>query len=252
MRKDEQIAAAVEMVEPEVVVKGTLDDLLAAARDDDKIDDAAETLTKMTDTVEWSESDAEAENERDSDAHAGLKMPTTPAEIIEIGKVRCELPNLPEEPVTAAQVTAFLRAEEARRKLQEPPADFGDDMDTSGDNDQASRKKVSAVLEYPYPVDPWWPSTHEVERERRQSGDNTDEDDFIDAEYEQGNNTFRANAPKICRRLAASSLPGVLEKLPHCRLHRLRALQKKDATTEMVCFLLSGGASIPERDYGEL
>lgn len=230
----EQIAAAAEMVEPEIVVKGTLDDLLAAARDDDKIDDAAETLTRMTDTVEWSESESEPESERDSDTQAGLKMPTTPAEIIDIGKVRCELPNLPEEPVTADEVTAFLRAEEVRRSLQEPPADFGDDMDTSGDDGQPTKKKVSAVLEYPYPVDSWWPSTHEVERERHQTGEITDEDDFVDVEYEKGHNTFRANAPKICRQLAASSLPGVLEKLPHCRLHRLRSLQKKDATTEMV------------------
>lgn len=63
------------------------------------------------------------------------------------------------------------------------------------------------------------------------NGERTDEEDFTE---EPGNvladSLFRANLQLIESRLANDVDPGVLEKIPHCRIHRLKTRKLKGAT----------------------
>lgn len=74
-------------------------------------------------------------------------------------------------------------------------------------------------------IDPWWPSVNAIKRERRNDGINVDEDDFVDS-LSANDAPFRVNETEVRNRLANQIEPGVLEKLPHCRIHLLRSLQQ--------------------------
>ncbi|KAI2501869.1 hypothetical protein MHU86_12561 [Fragilaria crotonensis] len=87
------------------------------------------------------------------------------------------------------------------------------------------------TVEYPYPVDTWWPSIATIRKERRSKGEKSDEEDFNDSTNlpSEGDIYFRADVTEIHRRLATESEPGVLEKFPHCRIHRMAMKAQKVA-----------------------
>lgn len=80
-------------------------------------------------------------------------------------------------------------------------------------------------------IDPWWPSVNAIKRERRNAGINMDEDDFVDSSKNE--TPFRVNEPEVRYRLANQVEPGVMEKLPHCRIHLLNSLQRFGAYPEL-------------------
>lgn len=93
-------------------------------------------------------------------------------------------------------------------------------------NDHISSKELEpGVLELSYPVDDWWPTANGLKLERRENGDDpTDEDETT---ITGGNSRYHANTPKIRHGLSCKLEPGVLEKVPHCRLHRARTARRQ-------------------------
>ncbi|KAL3809089.1 hypothetical protein ACHAXA_011777 [Cyclostephanos tholiformis] len=72
--------------------------------------------------------------------------------------------------------------------------------------------------------DHWWPSDACIRKERQKLGnaqdeEDTDEDDEACVDPETGISFVNAGIESMTRRLATSVEPGVLEKLPHCKLY---------------------------------
>lgn len=232
----EKVALAACMATPQIVNRGTVEELLDAAAAEDKVDEAADTLCLIKD-VEWPDSEPEEEEEEVDDR--GLKMPVEPAESIILPTFTSLVPRLPEEPL----YDDALDGEESQDAVESGEGNGEKEIIkstattdlvavTNGCNEiDLQPKTVSNILEYPFPIDTWWPSSTGIRRERRQAGETSDEDNFEEeprVAVESG--TFRANARKIRSRLASKAEPGVLEKLPHCKIHRVRTKRKKNST----------------------
>jgi hypothetical protein len=232
----EKVALAAYMATPQIVNRGTVEELLDAAAAEDKVDEAADTLCCIKD-VEWPDSEPEEEEEEQDDR--GLKMPSEPAESIILPTFTSLLPRLPEEPL----YDDYPDGKESQDAVESGEANGEKEIDkytaitdleavtNGGSTVDLQPKTVSNILEYPFPIDTWWPSSTGIRRERRQADETSDEDNFeeqsrVAEEYV----TFRANARKIRSRLASKAEPGVLEKLPHCKIHRVRTKRKKNST----------------------
>jgi hypothetical protein len=269
----DQVAIAAEMATPEIVRFGTILDILNIAYEEEGSLDAAATLSLFKSTVEWSE-DSEKEDEKEEgmevvplyeyDDSPGLEVPQDPAESLVTPMLTSYFPKLPEEPVFDEGKGSDDDDESGDDDSDKEKEDYPDDelgekdkhsmlqtlVDEAAEGGPSSKEKlkgaqrvdesssseiISNVLEYPYPVDTWWPSINGRRRERRQAGETSDEDRF-DSDRESSNGKkpiiFRANEAKIRKRVATSLEPGVLEKLPHCRVHRLK--KKSAIVSELV------------------
>ena len=72
---------------------------------------------------------------------------------------------------------------------------------------------------------PWWPSNNTIRRERRLQGYRSDEDE--DEEKSVKIASLPSLPPSMHGRLSNHIEPGILEKLPHCKIHQARVeLQK--------------------------
>ena len=78
---------------------------------------------------------------------------------------------------------------------------------------------------YKAPVDTWWPSNNTIRRERRLQGYRSDEDE--DEKKRVKLEKLPGLAPSMYERLSNHIEPGVLEKLPHCKIHQNRVEQQK-------------------------
>lgn len=218
--------------------KGTLEGLLNAAVEDEKLDDAAVVLSAFKTEVEWSDSDDDDED-NDPDGFCRPTVPQVPAELIDVGRFKSLLPALPEEP--EIELIAPVYTEKSEESIG--PSLLRDDRfsprtkaDTkagrNGKPADLKSKKVSTILDYPCPIDTWWPSVTSVRSERRACGETSDEDNFDDPPLRSEEPPlFRANETKIRQRLSREVEPGVLEKLNHCRIHRTRTKHKKNTNT---------------------
>lgn len=211
---------------------GTVDDILKAADSESKAFDSADVLASLK-KVEWPDSeDEEEENMQDPEGQA-LKASKDPVESIETPFFKSYFPALPEEP----QYEDNRETEEKKEEAMDDEAKAAED----GKGQSRARAEsfgaevVSNVLQYPYPVDPWYPAMNSRKRERRQQGETSDEDDFEEDKELLKETHLRANPRKIRSHLANEMEPGVLEKLPHCRLHRMRT--KYSTVSELLfCF----------------
>jgi hypothetical protein len=208
---------------------GTLEGLLAAAEFDDKEAIAAHLLRNFK-NKDWPDSDHDEPKEL-GESIASYKK----GEFVKLSNgFISALPHLPEEPLYEGPL-----ASSENSGVKE--SIFDDDSSTSSkdcvekDGDMEIEKAkpktrvVSNILEYPYPIDVWWPSMIGVRRERRSCGEDSDEDDFEEDPSSQGQQpALRANLRIIKKRLANDLRPGVLEKIPHCKLHRLLMRRKKN------------------------
>lgn len=233
--------------------KGTFEEILAAAIDKDQLDGAAAALRALA-SVEWREAEeGKKEEDFEKSLMEGLKPVIKPAEIIITSTFKSVLPALPSEPMftEAMKYLEEMRIDGSgdQRHARE---DLGKTRACSVVSAKASSppeekapasKRVSNVLEPSSTADAWWPSTSGVRRERRQEGEASDEDDFDESiSSEAQPSKFRANRQMIQKRLTTSVEPGFLEKLPPCKLHRVRTKNKKNpsAQTEMAyCFQVS-------------
>jgi hypothetical protein len=234
----EKVALAAYMATPQIVNRGTVEGLLDAAAAEEKVDEAADTLCLIKD-VEWPDSEPEEEEEEEEQDDRGLEMPIEPAESIILPTFTSLLPRLPEEPL----YDDSPEGRESQDAVEYGEANGEKEIDKStaitdleavmngGSEIDLQPKKVSNILEYPFPIDTWWPSSTGIRRERRQAGETSDEDNFEEQpRVDVDSVTFRANARKIRSRLASKAEPGVLEKLPHCKMHRVRTKRKKNST----------------------
>lgn len=222
------VALAADAVAPmeETPVKGSVEDLLEAAEDAEKLGDAAIALEKFKE-ADWKEEDDAAE------VPMSPKQTKTPAEAITLPNFHSELPALPEEPLyRGPTISAVDILAEQAFVAQESEINSPSNGAAAYQEQDPARKKSAVILDWPYPVDTWWPSPQNVRRERRQDGETSDEDNFEETPRTTGHPThFRANERKIRSRLANDVEPGVLEKLCHCRVHRIRSKQKKNTYT---------------------
>ena len=211
---------------------GTLECLLAAANVDDKEENAITALRGFK-TCDILESEIESELSTEEPTLATLKK----GEYVKLSDgFSSELPRLPQEPLYEGPVASVENDDMDDDILSETSQHVGmKDSPDKGSTGMAARepksktRTVSNVLEYPYPIDVWWPSTPGIKRERRAAGEESDEDAFEEESPTAAQaSTMKMNLPRIRRRLTQDVKPGVLEKLPHCKLHRLLMRRKKN------------------------
>ena len=183
-------------------------------------------------------------------AHEAVKKPPqdeedTPGSYKRIVSV---LPQLPSEPdlfdsdvegdTVANEVDADAKSlhsildgpkDESRDKISELSAALQSSEDEDQDLtepifiSQKEEETKPVVIACKSAVDSWWPSNSAVRKERRAKNDShggDEEDDKPDPAY---NGLFRKSKKTvraIQSRLDGDIEPGVLQKLPHCKLHR--------------------------------
>lgn len=210
--------------EPEgFLVKGTVADIVAAAEAESKAYNAATCLVNFMDTAVWYDTEPE-EDEYEED------------EIIDLPGFQSRLPQLPKEPEYRTFVLAGrkMQVKECTHTSSSLPED-GSIISATG----KSKTGLGMTVEYPYPVDTWWPSVSAIRKERRLHNEKSDEEDFNEEPVLTTEDApFRADGPAIRKRLSQNLEPGVLEKLPHCRVHRLamRSMKVASAPDHAFCW----------------
>jgi hypothetical protein len=193
-----------------LIRKGTIEDLVAAADDGEQVDKAVTFMVGLQ-NIDWSESEWESSGDEDNEKRVKIFLP----------HFKSKLPRLPVEPEYDPNLQNDADDEEKKDDKEESLATVA--MPKTG--------TPFAVTEYPYPVDTWWPSVNTIKRERRMHGEKSDDEDFVE---EPGlfseDSPFRADQRAIQVRLANEVEPGVLEKVPHCRIHRMKTRLLKGAT----------------------
>jgi hypothetical protein len=216
---------------PSAFPHGTITDLVQAAESEKKTDQAASVLTKFKaeTNVEWPDSEIEEDAE---ERNRAIKRGDT----IMLPNFTSVLPQLPEEPEILVATTSPSKKKRRRhRGLLDD--DYVDIRSNNKGTDEKSAEKQSpgqkkpaesATIEYPYVVDKWWPTVMAVQKERKANEEPQEEDDFEQEEQIfEPDVPFRANMPRIKERLTQEVTPGVLEKVPHCRIHRTQVKKKK-------------------------
>jgi hypothetical protein len=211
---------------------GTLGDILEAAECEDRNDNAAKTLTDMKENVVWSES----EEEVDETEEAERMMAISKGDTIQLPNFSSFLPQLPEEPELETEQTLKKRKKHkslldddsveevatTKRKNEKP---------AKGSKDVKQKNPDGLTNDLLYPIDTWWPSVASIKREKKLNGERYDDDDLDEnAVVLGGENQFRANLEAIKERLANDVQPGVLEKIPHCKIHRMLMQKRKNPT----------------------
>jgi len=212
--------------------RGSFGDLIEAARAETQNDDAADILTSIKkDETEWSDSEDEGADEEEERQIAVAKGDT-----IMLPNFKSYLPQLPEEPILTPPKTKKKKRRKHKGILDED--DSSVETKTSGKKDGKASKAAKdeekkaferAFGELQYPIDPWWPTTTSIKRERKALGQSNQGDDDccqkLGDEYQ-----FHANVEKIKEKLKHEVEPGVLEKIPHCRVHRMAMKKRKNTS----------------------
>lgn len=239
------VAIAAELQTPWIDVaiprKGTFEGLLAAAEEDETVSGAASSLCVFkNDNSECLDLPCNGPMEEDDDDPDLPLQPAAPAESIEVGRFKSELPALPSEPEVDLSNLAYQYPKDEESESNGQRSDIYVSPLAKTPEKRKSPDMKSRIMGYPINVDSWWPSMDKVKAERRAAGESSDEDDFEETVHCSGDHRlFRANEKKIRHRLATMVEPGCLEKLNHCRIHRVRTKDKKmsNSTPELVfCF----------------
>lgn len=236
--------------------KGTLESLIEAGKAEEEVDGAATVMVTLQNIDGISDSEAEGldlgSGDDDGESAVTIVLP----------RFKSKLPQLPVEPELDSDETQLKKSPE--KKSPQKVAVDDTDKKTESDSDKVdmmenetssaartspSKKDVEMTAEakepgdklmakeetilpteYPYPVDTWWPSIATIRRERRMNGEETDEENFVEEpSLFKEDSSFRADTRKIQSRLSNDVNPGVLQKLPHCKIHRLKTRKLKGA-----------------------
>jgi hypothetical protein len=146
--------------------KGTVDSLLSAAEGEDKVDKAAATIASLKVTVD---STALLDDTHVYDADEVINLPNS----------KSVLPRLPSEPEYMAEPPSSIPSESLQDSnvTSKSPAQAAL---VSRATPETKAGALSMTVEYPYPVDTWWPSITTIRKERRTKGAKSDEEDFND------------------------------------------------------------------------
>lgn len=198
--------------------KGTMEMLLEATDTFEKMEQGASFLLDFMKSKvnDWSDTTVSQENEP-------MKFSVDPNESITTSRFKSELPLLPSEPAHDDFLGQPPPAP-AVMQIATPVIRKADTNDTVPESNgkKSERKKVLAIVEPTVPIDTWWPSVNGMRRERHAAGETSDEDNFKEAVVNE-TCKFRANDQKIRKRLSSLAEPGCLEKLPHCKFHRVHS-----------------------------
>ena len=227
--------------------KGTLESLLAAGKAEEEVDEAATVMVTLQNVDEISDSEPNGlgTDMSDDDGENSVsivlprfksKLPQLPVEP-EID-AKYELKEAPDKKDTDNKIEIERDKEDtkeseassaARTSSPKKDVELAAEPKENGDKLKAKEETIQPT-EYPYPVDTWWPSIATIRRERRMNGEDTDEENFVeDPGLFEEDSSFRADTRKIQSRLANDVKPGVFEKLPHCKIHRLKTRKLKGA-----------------------
>ena len=207
------------------ISRGSVSDLLSAAESEEKADAAGAILIeiKAQDDVAWQDT---------SPVHtfSELERARARGESIDLPNFSSVLPQLPEEPELVLPLTFSEKKKRRKHKslLDSDSLNGSSKVKGVGEAEAANQSIVETqtiappVFDYAHPIDPWWPSIAEIRKERKAVGAPPD-DDSAQEEDDEGifgvDVPFRANVSRIKERFANDVAPGVLEKLPHCRVH---------------------------------
>jgi len=204
------------------IVKGTVESLLAVAEGEEKVDIVTKTIVDLKKTVHWN--DLLEDDDREYEE----------GEIIDLPNFKSVLPRLPSEPLYEND-NWDVRDNGDKEETLETNGKISSSKSPHGDKKSKSGAALSMTVEYPYPVDSWWPSINSIRRERRTRGEpSEDEEEEEDIEEpslsSETDCQFRADLEMVRQRLATESEPGMLEKVPHCRIHRMAMKSQKVAS----------------------
>jgi hypothetical protein len=197
---------------PSNASRGTLDGLVAAADDDEMVGSAALALVVIKDV-------GEKDVNFGSDVQFGLKQESRAVESVQVSKFAAAVPALPEEPASWMPTRPVTRVDLLDGLASDMDCDESDHQPSHNDNKkQCISEAIATTTDSLFPVDTWWPSTTSIQRELKQAGEVSDEG--------IAESPTELSVSKICDNLANKVEPGVLEKLPHCKIHRLRMTKK--------------------------
>lgn len=211
--------------------RGSFGDLIEAARKETQNDNAAGILTSIKQDIrEWSDSeneDAEEEEER--------QIAVAKGDTIILPSFKSYLPQLPEEPMLALPETKKKKRKRHRGILDEDDSSVetkSNGKKKDGKASKAAKDEEKKAFEQTFgylrhPIDPWWPTTTSIRRERKALRQSNQGDDSDNQEL-GGDYKFYGNVDRIKRRLKNDIEPGVLEKIPHCRVHRMAIKKRKN------------------------
>ena len=205
-----------------VIIKGTVADIVAAAEAEAKAINAATCIVHLKETAVWYDTEPE-----DEDYHED--------EIIDLPGFKSRLPHLPKEPEYRAIVLPERKVPFKEHAEPSLPVTQQNSCKGSG----KTKFGLGMTVDYPYPVDTWWPSVTTIRKERHVQGEKSDEEDFVEEPILTSEETpFRADGRLIRKRLAQDIEPGVLEKFPHCRVHRMamRSMKVASAPDHAFCW----------------
>ena len=215
------------------VSRGSVSDLLLAAESDEKTNAAGSILIeiKAQDAVAWQDSSP-------ADTFSEIERARARGESIDLPNFSSVLPQLPQEPEIVLPLILTERKKRRKHKtLLDSDSLNGSSKSKGGGEAEAANKSIVEMqtiappaFDSTHPIDPWWPSVADIRKERKAVGAPQD-DDSAEDEEEEGifglDVPFRANVSRIKERFANDVAPGVLEKLPHCRVHQLSLDSKK-------------------------
>ena len=204
-------------------------DLITAAREGDQADGAAETLLGFR----KEESSDDGESSIDSEEY---KIAVMKGDVIDLPGFSSVLPQLPIEPEVK-----FVTATPPKKKTKAKDSPKGRSplQNIIGTTEpEVSKPPENVHAAYRNPIDSWWPSVESIQNERKDEGEEpVDEDDFVDDSQVLGEGSkYRINMPKVLERFKISAEPGVLEKLPHCRVHRQFMSHRKNHSSSHLVY----------------
>ncbi len=212
--------------------RGSFGDLIEAARKETQNDDAAGILTSFKkDTTEWSDSEGEGEEAEER------QIAVAKGDTIILSNFKSYLPQLPEEPILVLPETKKKKRKKHKGILDEDDSSVEtksngkkkDGKASKAAKDEERKAFERAFGDLPYPIDPWWPTTTSIKRERKALGQSNPNDD--NSNEKLGDDyKFYGNVEKIKERLKQDVEPGLLEKIPHCRVHRMAMKKRKNTS----------------------
>lgn len=211
---------------------GTLGDLVNAGQNVEKFDHAASTLIGIKAKVDWPDSESEYEDDSKWEELQAKRKGDT----IRLPNFSSVLPQLPEEP----RIREDNDSQKKHRGILDDDSFDGNEGTAARLISRTQEHSVSevdpGVIEYRFPIDTWWPSSAAVRRERKMTGETPPGTRYQDSEEVLGKDCqFRIDVD-YCREVLANSVkPGVLEKIPHCRVHRMNMMKKKNPMAPELC-----------------
>lgn len=139
------------------------------------------------------------------------------------GYVSC-IPTLPSEPCHEERKETKMPEREANQEntatSQADASKKGRDVKWPTLLDKPKDKWIKTTPTYASPIDKWWPSNSAISRERRAERYEENTNGHTEVEVNISDSVLISAPPSMANRLSNSIEPGVLEKIPHCKVYQ--------------------------------